>query len=184
MDNSSNAKTIVLGITGSIAAYKAADIANSLTKDGYSVHAVMTKAAVEFITPLTLQSLTKNNVYTDVFDSFDAHSIAHIELAQMASIVLIAPASADFIAKAAAGIADDMLGSILLATKAPILFAPAMNTAMYEHPFTQRNIRTLQDNGAVFIEPRESLLACGDLGRGALAEQSTIIAKIKHVLGE
>ena len=136
-------KNIILGVTGSIAAYKAADIANTLTKEGHSVHVIMTKAGMEFITPLTMQTLTKNKVHTDQFAPYVPSEVEHISLAQKADLFLVAPASADFIAKAAAGIADDMLTTVLLATRnVPILVAPAMNTAMYENPITQRNIRT------------------------------------------
>ena len=164
-------KNIILGVTGSIAAYKAADIANTLTKEGHSVHVIMTKAGMEFITPLTMQTLTKNKVHTDQFAP------------QKADLFLVAPASADFIAKAAAGIADDMLTTVLLATRnVPILVAPAMNTAMYENPITQRNIRTLSEFGVKMIEPREALLACGDLGKGALADTEDIISAVQKAL--
>lgn len=178
-------KNIILGITGSIAAYKAADIANRLTKDGHSVHTIITKAGTEFITPLTLQTLTKNKVYTDMFSPYIPSEVEHISLAQKADLFLVAPASADFIAKVAAGIADDMLTTVLLAVRnIPILIAPAMNTAMYENPITQRNIRTLAEFGFQFIEPREALLACGDLGKGALAEVDVIVSEVNNRVGE
>ncbi len=176
-------KNIILGITGSIAAYKAADIANTLTKEGHSVHVIMTKAAMEFITPLTLQTLTKNKVHTDQFAPYIPSEVEHISLAQKADLFLVAPASADFIAKAAAGIADDMLTTVLLAARnIPILVAPAMNTAMYENPITQRNIKMLTEFGFQFIEPREALLACGDLGKGALAETEDILSQVRKAL--
>ena len=176
-------KNIILGITGSIAAYKAADIANTLTKEGHSVHVIMTKAAMEFITPLTLQTLTKNKVHTDQFAPYIPSEVEHISLAQKADLFLVAPASADFIAKAAAGIADDMLTTVLLAARnIPILVAPAMNTAMYENPITQRNIKMLTEFGFQFIEPREALLACGDLGNGALAEPEDILSQVRKAL--
>lgn len=178
-------KNIVLGITGSIAAYKAADIANSLTKDGNSVHVIMTKSAEEFITPLTFQTLTKNKVYTAMFEPYIPSEVEHISLAQKADLFLVAPASANFLAKAAAGIADDMLTTVFLAVKKiPVLIAPAMNTAMYENPITQRNIQTLSDLGFQFIEPREARLACGDLGKGALADVDVILAKVRAALEE
>ena len=178
-------KNIVLGITGSIAAYKAADIANKLTKEGHSVRVVMTKAATEFIGPLTLETLTKNKVYTDMFAEHDPSEVEHIALAQNADLILIAPASANFIAKVAAGIGDDMLTTVMLAVKdAPILIVPAMNTYMYENPITQRNIKTLAEFGMKFIEPREARLACGDIGKGALAEVDKIVAEAKKALGE
>lgn len=178
-------KNIVLGITGSIAAYKAADIANRLTKEGHSVHVIMTKSGMEFITPLTLQTLTKNKVYTDMFEPYIPSEVEHISLAQQADLFLVAPASANFIAKAAAGIADDMLTTVFLAYRdKPVLIAPAMNTAMYENPITQRNIKTLTELGMGFIEPREARLACGDLGKGALAEVDVIVAAALKALGE
>ena len=137
---------IILGVTGSIAAYKAADIANTLTKEGNSVHVILTKAGAEFITPLTFQSLTKNKVHTDMFADYVPSEIQHISLANKADLALIAPASADFIAKAAAGIADDMLTTVILAIRnKPVIVCPAMNTAMYENPITQRNINTLRE---------------------------------------
>ena len=178
-------KNVVLGITGSIAAYKAADIANKLTKAGCDVHAVMTKAAQEFITPMTIQTLTKNKVHTDMFDRDDPAVVEHISLAHSADLFLVAPATANFIAKAAAGIGDDMLTTVLLAVHdIPVLIAPAMNNYMYDNPVTQRNIRTLTELGFYFIEPRESLLACGDVGKGALAETEVIVAKVLEALGE
>jgi phosphopantothenoylcysteine decarboxylase/phosphopantothenoylcysteine decarboxylase/phosphopantothenate--cysteine ligase len=176
-------KNIILGITGSIAAYKAADIASSLTKDGYNVHAIMTESATKFITPLTLQTLTKNKVHTNQFEESVPTEIEHIDLAKKADLLLIAPATANFIAKVAAGMADDMLTSVILASRnTPILIAPAMNTAMYENLITKRNIKTLCDLGFSFIEPEEAMLACGDFGKGALAETSAIIEKIKRTI--
>ena len=167
-------------MTGSIAAYKAADIANSLCKDGHSVHVIMTKSAVQFIAPLTFQTLTKNKVYTDIFTPYIPSEVEHISLAQKADLFLCAPATANFIAKAAAGIADDMLTTVLLAVrKTPIIICPAMNTAMYENPVTQRNIRFLSELGFQFVEPREARLACGDLGKGALAGIETILAAVR-----
>lgn len=178
-------KNIVLGVTGSIAAYKAADIANALTKKGVSVHVVMTRAAQRFITPLTLQTLSKNKVYTDMFTDDTPGEVAHIALAKRADLFICAPASADFIAKAAAGIADDMLTTVLLAVSGkPVMVAPAMNTAMYENRVTQRNLDTLKELGFEIIEPREALLACGDTGRGALAGTDDIVLRVLEALGE
>lgn len=178
-------KNVILGITGGIAAYKAADIANVLTKARCSVHVIMTSNATKFITPLTLQTLTKNKVHCDMFESYVPSEVEHISLAQKADIFLVAPASADFIAKAAAGIADDMLTTVLLAArKISVIIAPAMNNAMYENPITQRNIQTLSDFGFYFIEPREARLACGDLGKGALAETDIIVSKVRELLGD
>lgn len=176
-------KTIILGITGSIAAYKAADIANRLTKDGYSVETIMTKGGCAFITPLTLQSLTKNRVYTDVFEEKYPREIQHISLAKKADLILVAPASADIIGKAACGIADDMLSTVLCAVHdIPVFFAPAMNTYMYKNPIVQENIKKLARFGYGFIEPKEALLACGDIGKGAMADVNVIVDSVKQVL--
>ena len=176
-------KTILLGITGSIAAYKAADIANILTKSGYSVHVIMTEAATKFISPLTLQTLSKNKVETDMFEEFNYSEVNHISLAKKADLCLIAPATANIIGKLASGIADDMLSTVVMAIRGkPIVIAPAMNTAMYENPVTQRNIQSLKEFGYNFIEPMAALLACGDLGKGALADVDTIINTVKELM--
>ena len=174
---------IILGITGSIAAYKAADIANNLTKEGHSVKVIMTEAGQKFITPLTLMTLTKNRVYTDTFDNQDPKAVEHIMLSEEADLFLVAPASADFIAKAAAGIADDMLTSTFLAFQdKPVVICPAMNTRMYENPATQRNIETLKGWGYQFIEPKEAYLACGTTGKGALASVDVILEEVRKIL--
>ena len=177
-------KNIILGVTGSISAYKAADLANTLTKEGNVVHVIMTKAGMEFITPMTFQTLTKTKVHTyNMFENYVPSEVEHISLAQKADIFVAAPASADFIAKAAAGIADDMLTTVLLAFQnKPVLIAPAMNTAMYENPITQRNISTLKQIGFNFVEPREAMLACGTVGKGALAENDVILDAIRKLL--
>ena len=175
-------KTILLGITGSIAAYKAADLANQITKIGYSVEVVMTESAMKFITPLTLQALTKNKVYTDMFDEFTPDEIKHISLAKKADICIIAPATANIIGKIANGIADDFLSTVVLALKdKPVFIAPAMNTNMYENPIVQENIEKLKVRGFLIIEPKESMLACGDLGKGAMADVSEIMDRIFEV---
>jgi phosphopantothenoylcysteine decarboxylase/phosphopantothenoylcysteine decarboxylase/phosphopantothenate--cysteine ligase len=177
-------KTILLGVTGSIAAYKAADIAGNLIKSGYAVRAIMTESATKFITPLTLQTLTKGKVYTDMFEPVAYEDVRHISLAKQADLCLIAPATANIIGKLAAGIADDMLSTVLMAVRGvPVLICPAMNTAMYENPITQRNMEKLASMGYRFVAPRESLLACGDLGKGALADVETIVAEVKALLG-
>jgi phosphopantothenoylcysteine decarboxylase/phosphopantothenoylcysteine decarboxylase/phosphopantothenate--cysteine ligase len=171
-----NTKTILLGITGGIAAYKAADIANALTKKGYAVDAVMTKNAREFITPLTMETLTKRRVYTGSFERVPEFNVEHIGLAKAADVVLIAPATANFIGKVASGIADDLLTTVVMAAhKMPVVICPAMNTEMYENPIVRENIEKLSSLGYRFVEPRESILACGDLGKGALADTNTII---------
>lgn len=178
-------KNIILGVTGSIAAYKAADIANILTKDGYNVDVIMTKGGTVFITPLTLQTLSKNRVYTDVFQEDYPREVKHISLANKADLLLVAPASADIIGKMANGIADDMLTSVILAVRdIPRIIAPAMNTNMYENPIVQNNLKKLKAYGYEIIEPREARLACGDVGKGALASVETIIDTVKKALNE
>ncbi|MDD2217570.1 MAG: phosphopantothenoylcysteine decarboxylase [Eubacteriales bacterium] len=178
-------KNIILGVTGSIAAYKAAEITNILTKDGHNVGVIMTKGGREFITPLTLQTLSKNRVYTDVFQEDYPREVKHISLAAKADLLLIAPASADIIGKLANGIADDMLTSVALAIRdIPRYIAPAMNTNMYENPIVRENIEKLKKYGFKIIEPKESRLACGDLGKGALADVATIIKTIEDCLGK
>lgn len=169
-------KNIIIGITGSIAAYKAAYITNALTKSGYNVDVIMTKGGMEFITPLTLQTLSKNRVYTDVFQLDYPREVKHISLSKKADLLLIAPATANIIGKIANGIGDDMLTSVVLAMQGiPILIAPAMNTRMYENPIVQDNIEKLKKHGYQFIEPREAVLADGDMGKGALADPDEIL---------
>ncbi|MCQ2963459.1 phosphopantothenoylcysteine decarboxylase [Streptococcus sp.] len=173
-------KTILLAVSGSISAYKSADLANELTKSGYDVHVLMTKAATDFITPLTLQVLSKNAVHLDVMKEDNPKSVNHIELAKKADLFVLAPASANTLAKLAHGMADNIVTATTLALPAetPKLIAPAMNTKMYDNPLTQRNISILKEVGYQEIEPRSSLLACGDIGRGALAEQDVILERI------
>jgi len=174
-------KNILLGITGSIAAYKAADLANQLTKIGYNVEVVMTESAMKFITPLTLQALTKNKVYTDMFDEFTPDEIKHISLAKKADVCIIAPATANIIGKIANGIADDFLSTVVMALKGkPVFIAPAMNTNMYENSIVQENIEKLKARGYFIIEPKESRLACGDLGKGAMADVGEIMDRISN----
>ena len=178
-------KNIILGVTGSIAAYKAADIANELTKTGFNVDVIMTKGGTQFITPLTLQTLSKNRVLTDIFQTDYPQEVKHISLAKRADLLLIAPATADIIGKIANGIADDMLTSVVLAAEnIPMIIAPAMNTRMYENPIVQDNILKLKQYGYKIIEPREAMLADGDVGRGALADVSTILKAVKENLRE
>lgn len=178
-------KHVVLGVAGSIAAYKAAEIANLLVKSGIDVHVIMTSAATKLIAPLTFQSLTKNKVYTDMFAEIAHSEIKHVSLAQKADICVIAPATANIIGKIASGIADDMLSTTTMAMAAskPVIICPAMNTAMWENPIVQENIGKLKEHGCKFIDPRESRLACGDLGKGALADVNEIVGAIKQALG-
>lgn len=173
-------KRIILGVTGSIAAYKAADLTSMLVKEGYRVDVVMSRGGQAFITPLTLQTLSQNRVYTDVFQEDDPKEVKHIALAGQADLLLVAPASADIIAKLAIGLADDMLTSTALAVPqgVPRLIAPAMNTRMYENPVTQDNLKKLVQYGYRIIEPKSSRLACGDVGRGALADVTDITAAV------
>ena len=175
-------RSIILGVSGGIAAYKAASLASLLVKRGIRVQTVMTKAATEFITPLTLQSLTKEPVYVDVLAEQDPARISHVALADEADAVVIAPASADLIARAAHGLADDMLTTILLAARCPVIVAPSMNVHMYENPLVQRNLQTLRDIGYVIAEPDEGLLACGYEGKGRLMEPHDIAEILEGVL--
>ena len=173
---------VVLGVTGSIAAYKAAEIANLLVKAGVNVNVIMTDAATKFIAPLTFQTLTKNKVYVDMFEEIAYSDVRHISLAQKADCCVIAPATANIIGKIASGIADDMLSTVVMALRdKPIIICPAMNTAMYENPVTQGNISKLQELGYLFVDPKESLLACGDLGKGALADVDVIVAAVREL---
>ena len=174
---------ILLGVTGSIAAYKAADIASQLTKLGHQVTCILTKEAVEFVTPLTLQTLSKNAVITDLFAEKEGWQPGHIQLADDADLLLIAPATANVLAAMAHGFANDALTAIALATRAPMLIAPAMNGKMWQHPATQRNAETLKGWGAKFIEPAEGLLACGYEGVGRLAPVEEIVAAAVRLLG-
>ncbi len=161
-------KTILLGVTGSIAAYKAADLASRLTKAGHDVHVVMTANALEFVAPLTFQTLSRNAVTAGIFDGKESWHPGHIALADRADLLLIAPATANVIAKLSHGIADDALTSIALASIAPLLIAPAMNGKMWSHPATQENVARLKSRGAEFIGPGDGLLACGYEGLGRL----------------
>ena len=174
-------KNIILGVTGSIAAYKAVELANMLIKSGASVKVIMTRSAAEFVTPLTFQTITKHKVYTEMFEPIDYEDVRHISLAQEADILLVAPATANIIGKLACGIADDMLTTVALAVRAPIVICPAMNTAMYENAITRGNMDKLESLGYIFVEPRESLLACGDMGKGAMADIDAIINKVNAV---
>jgi len=176
-------KTIVLGITGSIAAYKAAEIATKLTGDGARVEVVMTEAATKFITPLTLRSITHRPVVTDMFDLASEFSIEHVALAEAADAILIAPATANVIAKLAAGIADDMLCCTVLATEAPVIVAPAMNVNMFQNSITQDNLAKLKARGFTIIGPAHGRLASGKIDWGRLAEVDKIIGTVQQVLG-
>ncbi|WP_269538996.1 flavoprotein [Cerasicoccus fimbriatus] len=173
-------KTIILGVTGSIAAYKAADIASRLTQGGANVFAVMTAEAAKIIGPITLQTLTRNPVSVDLWDEGKGWQPGHIELADKADLLLIAPATANILGCFAHGLAPDLLTSIYLATPAPVMIAPAMNGKMLCHPATQANIAKLREYGAHFIEPQENgMLACGYEGAGKLATVDDIVARVE-----
>jgi phosphopantothenoylcysteine decarboxylase / phosphopantothenate---cysteine ligase len=175
-------KTVVLGVSGGIAAYKSAELVRLLVNAGANVRAMMTRNATEFITPLTLQTLSSNPVATDTFSLTQESEIGHIRLADSADAIVIAPATADVIAKAAVGIADDIVTTVLLATRAKVAFAPAMNVHMYEHPTVIENLAKLRARGAVIVEPGEGALACGYEGKGRLPDPAIIVAEIEKML--
>ena len=175
-------REIVLGVTGGIAAYKSAEIVSRLRHMGAHVHVIMTKNATEFICPLTFQTLSANQVVTDTFAAPEYWNVEHVALAKLAEVFVVAPATANILAKMAAGIADDMLSTTLLATRAPILAAPAMNTGMWNAPATQANIRTLKSRGVQFIGPDTGPLACGDSGAGRMSEPKEIVETVGKLL--
>jgi phosphopantothenoylcysteine decarboxylase/phosphopantothenate--cysteine ligase len=177
-------KEIVLGVTGGIAAFKACEIVRELKKDSANVHVVLTASGARFITPLTLQTLSKNPVVTDLFDLVSESQIGHISLAQRAHLLLIAPATANIIGKIRNGISDDMLSTVVMATAAPVLIAPAMNTQMYASAAVLDNIAVLRRRGFHFVEPDEGELACGTVGPGRLAEVGKILEAARIVLSE
>ena len=177
-------KTIVLGVTGSIAAYKSASLASTLVKEHADVHVIMTPNAVNFINPITFETLTHNKCITDTFDRNFEFDVKHISLAKKADIFMIAPATANIIGKLASGIADDMLSTTVMAAKCPVVLAPAMNTAMYDNSIVQENMSKLRMHGYTVIEPSAGYLACGDTGRGKMPEpeylKDVILHEISH----
>lgn len=175
-------RTIVLGVTGSIAAYKAADLCSRLVKRGAKVRTVMTANACKFVSPLTFQAISQNPVATDMFSQPDVWEMEHISLADAADLVIIAPATANIIAKTAVGIADDLLTTTLLAVRCPVLVAPAMNPRMYLHPATQENIRRLKARGVQVMQPGEGRTACGDIGPGRMPEPEEILSAAEALL--
>ena len=177
MDNL-HGKCVLLGITGGIAAYKMANVASALRKMGADTHVIMTENATQFITPLTFETLTNNRCVVDTFARDFKYDVAHISLAKAANVILIAPATANVIAKLAHGLADDMLTTTVLAARCPKLIAPAMNTAMLENPATQENLATLRRYGFTIIDPAVGLLACQDVGSGKLPEPETLVEAI------
>lgn len=178
----STTKSIVLGVTGSIAAYKSAELASLLVKQGHQVFVVMTQEAIEFISPLTLRTLSKNPVTTSFFDEKESWQPGHIELADRANLLLIAPATAHIIAELAQGLANHPLAAIALATRAPVLLAPAMNGKMWSHPATLENVEKLKSRGVEFIGPEEGMLACGYEGLGRLWKVEDIAFRAEFLL--
>ena len=175
-------KEIVLGVTGGIAAYKAAEVVSRLRKMGASVHVIMTENARQFIAPLTLETLSGNPVVYDTFERPATWEVEHIALAKRAEVFVIAPATANILAKMACGIADDMLSTTVLATKAPVLVAPAMNTGMWTAPVTRQNVETLRQRGVGLVGPEAGFLACGDEGSGRMSEPAAIVEAIEAIL--
>jgi len=177
-------KKIVLGVTGGIASYKAAELTREFVRKGADVRVIMTKNAAEFVAPLTFRTLSGYPVYSDMFASTDNYNLAHISLATFADILLIAPATANIIGKIAAGLADDLLSTVVMATKAPVLICPAMNTGMYENSIVKENIKKLTAGGYIFMEPGYGELACAWEGRGRLPDVSEIVEEVESILTE
>lgn len=172
-------KKVLLCVSGGIAAYKAVQLTSKLTQNGFDVKVMMTGNATKFVTPLSFQAISRNDIYTDTFDEKDPAKIAHIDLADWPDVIIIAPATANIIGKLANGIADDMVSTTLLATEKPVFIAPAMNVHMYNHPVVQENIARLKSFGYHFIEPSEGYLACGYVGKGRLEEPEIIVEHVK-----
>ncbi|TDF98311.1 bifunctional phosphopantothenoylcysteine decarboxylase/phosphopantothenate--cysteine ligase CoaBC [Paenibacillus piri] len=177
-------KTIVLGVSGGIAAYKAAALCSKLVQAGAEVRVIMTESATRFIAPLTFQTLSRHDVIVDTFDEKDASVVSHIDLADRADLIVIVPATANIIGKMAHGLADDMLSTTLLAATAPVIVAPAMNVHMYAHPAVMANMQTLADRGVLFVEPGTGQLACGYVGKGRLEEPEQIVEAIRRFFSE
>ncbi len=177
-------KRILLIVSGGIAAYKALELVRLLTKAGYGVTSVLTKAGAEFVTPLSLQALTGAKVYQDLFSLTDESEMGHIELSRAADLVVVAPATANILAKLAAGLADDLASTLLLATDKPVLVAPAMNVRMWQHPATAANMKLLAKRGVLMVPPDEGPMACGEYGPGRLAEPPAILAAIEAALND
>ena len=175
-------KTVVVGVTASIAAYKACEIVNLLRKDSFDVRVILTKDALEFMTPLTLQTLSGNKVLTDIFESSERWAPVHTSLADSASLILIAPATANVIGKLANGICDDLLTCVTYASKAPVLIAPAMNENMYNHRVVMGNIAKLEKIGYAFVGPVKGRLACGHDGKGHIAPVPDIINEVQKII--
>jgi phosphopantothenoylcysteine decarboxylase/phosphopantothenate--cysteine ligase len=179
--SSASKKRVVLGVTGGVAAYKSAELARLLTQGGIDVQTVMTQAACRFVGPVTFQSLTGNPVYTDLWDANALHNMAHINLSRDVDMILIAPASADFIAKLAHGMADDLLTALCLARDCPLMIAPAMNRQMWENPATQRNLSLLRQDGIKIVGPASGAQACGEIGMGRMLEADELAEAVQMV---
>jgi phosphopantothenoylcysteine decarboxylase / phosphopantothenate---cysteine ligase len=175
-------KRILLIVGGGIAAYKACELVRLLRKEGAAVRCVLTTAAHKFVTPMSLAALSEDKVYTDLFDLKDEAEMGHIQLSRQADLVVVAPATADLMAKMAQGIADDLATTLLLATDKPVLAAPAMNVRMWQHPATRRNVATLKHDGVTVLEPDEGPMACGEFGPGRLPEPEAILEAIRKAL--
>ena len=175
-------KTVVIGVSGGIACYKAVEVVNQLRKDGYNVKVIMTKAAQQFVTPLTFQTMSHNAVVTEMFDPVEKWDTKHVSLAKAADLFVIVPATANIIGKIANGIADDMLSTTVMATKSPVLIFPAMNTAMYENKIVQNNISKLREYGYQVFGTDTGELACGDTGSGKLLPWQRIVNSIEETL--
>ncbi|HQP20882.1 MAG TPA: flavoprotein, partial [Phenylobacterium sp.] len=175
-------KRILLIVGGGIAAYKTLELTRLLRKAGIAVRPILTKAGAEFVTPLSLSALAEDKVYSELFSLTDEAEMGHIELSRSADLVVVAPATADLMAKAANGLAGDLASTTLLATDKPVLMAPAMNVRMWEHPATQRNLKTLQGDGVTFVGPDEGAMACGEFGAGRMAEPQAIFEAILAAL--
>lgn len=175
-------KKIIIGITGSVAAFKSIQLISDLVKQRYQIEVMMSESATRFVTPVCIQSLTKRKVYVDTFDDENPAIITHVDIVKDADLFMVVPASAHTIAKLAYGMADNMLTSAFLAATCPKLIAPAMNVHMYENPITQKNMQLLKETGVVFVEPISGLLACGDTGNGKLADEDTLLEMIDYML--
>jgi phosphopantothenoylcysteine synthetase/decarboxylase len=175
---------VVLGVTGSIAAFRAADLASAMVKEGWEVHAVLTADGARFLPALTLAALTHRPVHTSLWEEGEGGRMSHLDLAQTADVVVVAPASADFLARTAHGMAGDVLGAVLLATRSPLVMAPAMNTSMWTHPATKENVKILSARGVIWAGPAEGRLACGAEGPGRLAPTEEILKQVKAGLKE
>ncbi|MBN1958914.1 MAG: bifunctional phosphopantothenoylcysteine decarboxylase/phosphopantothenate--cysteine ligase CoaBC, partial [Desulfuromonadales bacterium] len=175
-------KTIILGVSGGIAAYKAVELLRLMTKAGADVHVIMTRNAQEFVTPLTFQTLSGNPVNTELFNLYQEQEIGHISLADRADLFVLAPATANLVGKIAQGLADDLLTTSVMATKAPVLIVPAMNTNMYENPIYRRNEKYLAEHGYQVMEPASGFLACGWEGKGKLPDPEVIMTAVQSML--